>query len=173
MASRLGISSKVFTTEGSSMVASIIVTGLTLYMIVFTILVVYRVVNDDVTGCRGLLYLNNVNTGIYATSLYLFFTLLMIGVGAICVVVIFALNIVTPSKLGSIALSFLVAALQNAMCALFVAILVNQTCVLLLLLTPSIFGIVVLVAFNILGYALVSSDTLASSPLVLAAIPGY
>ena len=173
MASRLLITSKVFTNQGSSLVASIVVTGLSLYMIVFTILIVYRVVNDDVTGCRGLLYLNNVNTGLYAASLYLFFSLLMIGVGVICVGVIFALNIVTPSKLGSIALSFLVSALQNAMCSLFVAILVNQTCVFRRGLTRSLFGIVVVVAFNVLGYAMVSSATLATSPLLLAAIPGY
>ena len=173
MASRLGITSKVFKNTGSSLVAGIIVTGLSLYMIVFTILIVYRVVNDDATGCRGLLYLHNVNTGIYATSLYLFFSLLMIGVGVICVAVIFALNIVTPSKLGSIALSFLVAALQNAMCSLFIAILVNQTCVSRLRLTCSIFGVIVVIAFNILGYAMVSSSTLTSYPLILAAIPGY
>lgn len=127
MASRLSISSKVFTNTGSSMVSGIIVTGLSLYMIMFTILVVYRVVNDDSTGCRGLLYLHNVNTGIYATSLYLFFSLLMIGVGLISVIVIFALNMVTASKLAAIALSFLIAAIQNAMCSLFIAILVNQT----------------------------------------------
>lgn len=50
MASRLLITSKVFTNQGSLLVASIVVTGLSLYMIVFTILIVYRVVNDDVTG---------------------------------------------------------------------------------------------------------------------------
>lgn len=106
--------------------STIIVTGLSVYMIVFTVIIVYRVIQDDASGCRSLLYLNNVTTGVYSLALFVFFTLLMVGVSVICLLVIFITNIVSTSKLLSIALSLLVGSLETALCTLFLAILINS-----------------------------------------------
>ena len=88
----------------------------------------YRVIQDDASGCRSLLYLNNVTTGVYSLALFVFSTLLMVGVSIICLLVIFITNIVSTSKLLSIALSLLIGSLETALCTLFLGVrLVSHT----------------------------------------------
>ena len=148
-------------------VSTIIVTGLSVYMIVFTVIIVYRVIQDDASGCRSLLYLNNVTTGVYTLALFVFSTLLMVGVSVICLLIIFITNIVSTSKLLSIALSLLIGSLETALCTLFLAILINSRWVFVSPLTHSTFAV------NVIGYGAVSSASLGSTSILMAAIPGY
>lgn len=154
-------------------VSTIIVTGLSVYMIVFTVIIVYRVIQDDASGCRSLLYLNNVTTGVYTLALFVFSTLLMVGVSVICLLIIFITNIVSTSKLFSIALSLLIGSLETALCTLFLAILINSRWVFVSSLIHSTFAVIVVIAVNVIGYGAVSSASLGSTSILMAAIPGY
>ena len=56
---------------------------------------------------------------------------------------------------------------------LFLAILINSRWVFVSPLTHSTFAVIVVIAVNVIGYGAVSSASLGSTSILMAAIPGY
>ena len=104
----------------------LLVLGLTSYVILFSSIIIYRFVSDDEFGRRNILFLNNVTTGNYIISLYIFYLIMMIIVGTICGIVIYLCNIVTKTIAGYIFICFLIAGLANGVFSIFIGILIHQ-----------------------------------------------
>lgn len=104
----------------------LLVLGLTSYVILFSSIIIYRFVSDDEFGRRNILFLNNVTTGNYIISLYIFYLIMMIIVGTICGLVIYLCNIVTKTIAGYIFICFLIAGLANGVFSIFIGILIHQ-----------------------------------------------
>lgn len=164
---------KVFIIPLTSIEISLLILGLTAYILLFSSIIIYRFVSDDEFGRRNILFLNNVTTGTYITSLYLFYAIMMLIVGAICGFVIYFCNIVSRTVTVYLFLCFLVAGLANGMFSIFIGILIHQKYISYHSIIFRIFGIIVCIGLNILGYFLVSEESLLTRTLFANLLPGY
>ena len=105
---------------------SFIIPCLTIFMLLFSAIMIYRFVSDDESGRRSILYLNNVTTGSYYLSLLIFYSLMMIIVGLICAIAVYFCNIISKTLLLYVFGYFILAGLMTASFSLFVGILVHQ-----------------------------------------------
>ena len=45
---------------------------MSIYPLIYTVIIIYRLLSDDETGRRLMLYLHNVSTGLYGTSIFIY-----------------------------------------------------------------------------------------------------
>ena len=105
---------------------SFITPCLTLFMLLFSAITIYRFVSDDESGRRSILYLNNVTTGSYYLSLLIFYSCMMVIAGLICGTAVYFCNIISNTLLLYMFGYFVLAGLLTASFSLFIGILVNQ-----------------------------------------------
>ena len=60
---------KIFAIPLNSIETSLLIFGLTAYILLFSSIIIYRFVSDDEFGRRNILFLNNVTTGTYIVSI--------------------------------------------------------------------------------------------------------
>ena len=154
---------------------SFITPCLTLFMLLFSAIMIYRFVSDDESGRRSILYLNNVTTGSYYLSLLIFYSVMMVIIGLICGIAVYFCNIVSNTLLLYMFGYFILAGLAVTSFSLFIGILVNQKYEILywIRIISRIFGIIICMGLNIAGFLLVDQETMLDLPILANVLPGF
>lgn len=117
---------KIFAIPLNSIETSLLIFGLTAYILLFSSIIIYRFVSDDEFGRQQYSFPHKVTTGTYIVSLFIFYGVMMIVVGIICGLVIYLCNIVSKTVAGYFFICFLIAGLANSVFSIFIGILVHQ-----------------------------------------------
>ena len=119
------IESLVFNENRLSLLTSFVHFSLSIYPLLFTVIIIYRILSDNDSGRRAMLYLHNISTGIYATSILLFWTFLMVVVVALCLVILVGSNVIASHLIFTAIICFIIAALSCATFSIFVGMVIH------------------------------------------------
>lgn len=161
------LNAKVYNTSRLEIATTLIHFCLSLYPLVFTVIIIYRMISDDDSGRRSMLYLHNVSTGVYASSIFIFSLGLMIAVSIICMVVLFGSNTIPKNFIGSVIFCYIVSAISCAVFSIFIAMLIHKKYSSITPLMYRMLAVIISIVINIIGFFLYSA------PIVLSFIPGY
>ena len=119
------IEALVFNENDLELKSTFVVNCLTFYPLIFTVIIIFRMVSDNESGRRGMLYLHNVSTGLYACSLFLYSLLLMMGVSLLCIFVGLAGNVIPSSQIFNFISCFIVGGVLSATFSIFIGMLIH------------------------------------------------
>lgn len=83
-------------------------------------------ISDDESGRRSMLYLHNVSTGVYATSIFIFSLALMLAVSILCLVVLLGSNTIPKNFIGSVILCYIVSGIGCAIFSIFISMIIHR-----------------------------------------------
>ena len=119
------IESLEYNESGLELKSTFVVNCLTFYPLIFTVILIFRMLSDNDSGRRAMLYLHNVSTGLYGCSLFLYSILLMTGVSVLCIFVGFAGNVIPSSQIFNFISCFIVGGISSATFSIFIGMLIH------------------------------------------------
>lgn len=84
------------------------------YPLIYTVILIYRLLSDDETGRRLMLYLHNVSTGYYGTSIFIYSIILMFCVSVLCCAILLGSKTVSASLNLYVILGYLIGGISCA-----------------------------------------------------------
>lgn len=161
------IESRIYNENRLELISSFVHMCLSIYPLLFTVIIIFRMLSDNDSGRRAMLYLHNVSTGVYATSLFVYALLLMLGVVFICIVIFLGINIIPKHLIGTTILCFIVAAILCTTFSIFIGMVIHTKYCLQKWLNCRMLAVVISIVINALGYFL------GELGVVYSFIPGY
>ena len=119
------IEALVYNENRLSLLTSFVHFAVSIYPLLYTVIIAYRMLSDNDSGRRAMLYLHNITTGIYATSILVFGFLLMLVVAALCLLILIGSNVIASHLIFTTILCFIISALSCATFTVFVAMVIH------------------------------------------------
>ena len=98
---------------------------MSIYPLIYTVIIIYRLLSDDEAGRRSMLYLHNVSTGLYGTSIFIYSIILMICVSIICCLILLGSNTVPSSLYIYVIIGYLVSGISCATYSICLSMIVH------------------------------------------------
>ena len=141
---------------------------MSIYPLIYTVIIIYRLLSDDEAGRRSMLYLHNVSTGLYGTSIFIYSIILMICVSIICCLILLGSDTVAKSLYFYVIIGYLVSGISCATFSICISMIIHvKYFFILLCFMFRMLAIILNIIINAVGFFLYDSSA------YFACIPGY